>query len=204
MTDYRTPYDTYYEEALGLLKGGGSADEVLQYINAIDDEDYRDGTLGKMARFFAAQGQVEEAQRFCSALHNPLEHADALFEVGRELRKRNSLNLAKGVFKQTVEAAGRLEPSAWETPAIFLQVSDEMWNLDEKQAALELLRRAIGLAKQPPQPFEASKTLAGCARVLARWGNASEAIEVAEAIESPGQRKTVLGELQKPSAGGGG
>lgn len=199
MTDYRTPYDAYYEEALGVLKGGGSADQVLQYINAIDDEDYRDGTLGKMARFFAAQGQVEEAQRFCSALHNPLEHADALFEVGRELRKRNSLNLAKGVFKQTVEAAGRLEPSAWETPAIFLQVSDEMWNLGEKQAALELLRRAIGLAKQPPQPL---KTLAGCARVLARWGNTSEAIEVAQAIESPEQRRTVLRELQKPSAGG--
>jgi len=199
MTDYRTPYDAYYEEALGVLQGGGSADQVLQYINAIGDEDYRDGTLGKMARFFAAQGQVEEAQRFCSALHNPLEHADALFEVGRELRKRNSLNLAKGVFKQTVEAAGRLEPSAWETPAIFLQVSDEMWNLGEKQAALELLRRAIGLAKQPPQPL---KTLAGCARVLARWGNTSEAIEVAQAIESPEQRRTVLRELQKPSAGG--
>lgn len=78
----------------------------------------------------------------------------------------------------------------------------KLWNLGEKAEARELLRHAIELAKQPPQPFEASKTLAGCARVLARWGNTSEAIEVARAIESPEQRKTVLGELQKPSAGG--
>jgi len=201
MTNYRTPYDTYYEEAVGLLKGGGSADQVLQYINAIDDEDYRDGTLGKMARFFATQGQVEEAQRFCSALHNPLEHADALFEVGRELRKRNSLDLARGVFKQTVEAAGAIKPGAWEMPAIFLQVSDELWNLGEKNEASELLHRAIELAKQRPQPFEASKTLAGCVRLLSRWGSPQEAIEVAQAIESPEQRNTVLGELQKPSGG---
>ena len=125
MTDYRTPYDTHYEAALGLLKAGRSVDEVLQHVDAIGDEDYRDGTLGKMARFFAAQGQMEESLRFCRAIRDPLEYADMLFEVGRELRKNSSLDSAKGVFRQAIEAAGRLKPGAWETPATFLQVSDE-------------------------------------------------------------------------------
>jgi tetratricopeptide (TPR) repeat protein len=202
MTDYPTPYDAHFEAALGLLKAGRSADEVFRHVDVIGDENYRDGTLGKMGRFFAAQGQLEESLRFCRAIRDPLEYADMLFEVGRELRKSGFLDSAKGVFKQAIEAAERLKLGAWEMPAIFLQVSDELWNLGEKNEASELLQRAIELAKQPPQPFEASKTLAGCARMLSRWGNPQRAIEVAQAIESPEQRRTVLDELQKGSIRG--
>lgn len=202
MTDYRTTYDTYYKEAISLLKSSGSPDQVLQYADSIEDEDYRDGTLGKVARFLAAQGQLEESLRFCRAIRHPLECADMLFEVAREMRKNNALDSAKSVFKQAVEAAEKLEPNAWEKPAIFLQVSDELWNLGEKAEARELLERAIGLAKQRPQPFEASKTLAGCVRLLFRWGSSQEAIEVAQAIESPEQRRTVLNEVQKGPAPG--
>jgi tetratricopeptide (TPR) repeat protein len=202
MGDYQTKYDLFYKEAINLLDKGGSVANVYEYIDSLQEEDYRDHVLMKMAKFFASQGRLEDALHFCSAIHEELEHADALFEVGRELRKNNSLDSAKDVFRQTVEAAERFKPSAWEMPAIFLQVSDELWNLNEKQRAMELLRRAIELAKQPPQPFEASKTLAGCARVLARWGNTSEAMEVAQAIASPEQRRTVLDELQKGSVHG--
>jgi tetratricopeptide (TPR) repeat protein len=202
MGDYQTKYDLFYKEAIDLLDKGGSVANVYEYIDSLQEEDYRDHVLMKMAKLFASQGRLEDALHFCSAIHEELEHADAMFEVGRELRKNNSLGSAKDVFRQTVEAAGKLKPSAWEMPAIFLQVSDELWNLGEKQEAGDLLRRAIELAKQSPQPFEASKTLAGCARVLSRWGNPQQAIEVAQAIESAEQRKTVLGELQKPSEGG--
>jgi tetratricopeptide (TPR) repeat protein len=173
MGDYQTKYDLFYKEAISLLDKGGSVANVYQYIDSLQEEDYRDHVLMKMAKLCASQGRLEDALHFCSAIHEELEHADALFEVGRELRKNNSLDSAKDVFRLTVEAAERLKPSAWEMPAIFLQVSDELWNLNEKQRAMELLRGAIELAKRPPQHFEASKTLAGCARVLSRWGNAS-------------------------------
>jgi tetratricopeptide (TPR) repeat protein len=198
MADFITPYERYYEEALRLLKSGRSMNDILKYINAIEDENYRDGTLGKMAGFLATHGKVEEAQQFCSAVRNPLEHADALFDVGRELRKNDRLESAKDVFRQAIEAAEKLRPDAWETPTIFLQIADELWNLGEQNEAIELLRRAVELGKRSPQHFESSKTLAGCARVLSRWGYKSEALDVAKTIESPEQRNAVLEELGKP------
>jgi hypothetical protein len=67
MTDYRTQIDEYNERALNVLQKGGSADQGFQYVDAIRDEDYRDGTFEKVARFFAAQGQLEKALRFCRA-----------------------------------------------------------------------------------------------------------------------------------------
>lgn len=45
---HRNPYDMYFEDALSLLKGGALVDRVVQYINSIEDEDYRDGTFGRM------------------------------------------------------------------------------------------------------------------------------------------------------------
>ena len=99
----------------------------------------------------------------------------------------------------TLMRCGKLQPSAWEKPAIFLQVSDELWSLGERDEANQLLHRAIELAKQPPQPFEASKTLAGCVRLLVRWGRSAEAMAVAESIASPEQRKTVLREIEEKS-----
>lgn len=199
---HRNPYDMYFEDALSLLKGGALVDQVIQHINSIEDEDYRDGTFGRMARFLAAQGRLEESLRMCSAIRNPLEYADRLLAVGRELRESNSLDSAKDVFRQVVEAVGKLKPGAWEKPAILLQVSDELWNQGEKAEARELLQCAIELAKQPPQSFEASKTLAGCVRLLSRRGSPQEAIEVARAIASPEQRRTALDELQKGSVPG--
>jgi hypothetical protein len=67
MTDYRTQIDEYNERALNVLRKGGSADQGFQYVDAIEDEDYRDGTFEKVARFFTAQGQLKEALRFCRA-----------------------------------------------------------------------------------------------------------------------------------------
>jgi tetratricopeptide (TPR) repeat protein len=202
MSDYQTKYDVFYGEALCLFNKRESIDDVFSYIDSLQGEDYRDHTLMKMARHFASIGRLADALRFCDAIVDQLERADALFGVGRELRTNNFLDSARDVFRQTIEVAVAIEskPSTWEIPAIFLQVSDELWNLGERKDATELLHRTVKIAEQPPQHFEASKILAGCARLLLRWGNPSEAAEVARAIESQPQREAMLEELRKESA----
>jgi tetratricopeptide (TPR) repeat protein len=200
MTDYETQYAKYYAAALDRLQAGASLDEILQSISSIGDEDYRDGTLAKVARFFAANGRLQDAIQFCQAIHDPLEQADALFAMGRELRKGGYVEPARDIFRQTIEAAKRLKPGHSEMPAIFLQVSDELWSLGQIEEARDLLRRTVELTKPHPQHFENAKTLAGCARLLSRWGSQSEAMEVARAIESKEQRNRVLTELTNVSS----
>lgn len=199
--DDQAQYAKYHAAALDRLQAGTSPEEVLHSINSIEDEDYRDGTLAKVARYFAANGRLQEALRFCQAIRDPLEHADALFAVGRELRKGGYLEPANDVFRQTIEAAKRLKLGDSEMPAIFLQVSDELWNLGQTKEARELLRRTIELTQPQPQHFENAKTLAGCARLLSSWGNQSEAMAVAKTIESKEQRNRVLTELTNTSSG---
>lgn len=193
MTDAQ--YTKHYAVALDSLQDGASPEEVLQSIGSIEDEDYRNGTLAKVARHLAKTGRVQDSLCFCQAIHDPLEHADALFAVGRELRKGGYSEPAGDVFRQTIEAAGRLKPGSSEMPAILLQVSDELWNLGQKKEARELLRRTMELTK--PQHFENAKTLAGCARLLWRWGSQSEAMTLAKSIESEEQRNRVLTELMQ-------
>ncbi len=196
MSNYRTQYEIYYSEALARLNSGQSPDEIFAFASGIDDVDYREGTLAKLALHFASKGQVEQAMIFSRAIENPLEYADALFDIGRELGRANSPSLAKKVLRLTIEAAEKLDPDAWEIPAILLQVSDELWSLGEKEDAVNLLHVSIEKAKRHPQQFEASKTLAGCVRLLSRWGYSSEALKVAEAIGSAEQRNRVLEEIQ--------
>lgn len=195
MTNHETLYAKHYADALARLKSGASPNELLAYVERIGDEDYRDGTIAKLARLFATKGQAQEAVRFCEAIRDPLEHADALFSVAAEIRKTGSIESAKLILYRVIQAAEKLKQDAWERPAIFLQISDELWMLGEKDQALHLLDRAIELAKRPPEHFENSKTLAGCARVLFRWGKRAEALAVATGIESKEQRTIVLKEL---------
>jgi tetratricopeptide (TPR) repeat protein len=198
MTYFQTKYDACYQEARKLLENGQSLEVIYQYIDSLHEEDYRDHTLMKMARLFASQGRLSDGLRFCSLIDDEIERADAFLDVGRELMKGNNIGSVKDVFKQAIEAAREIKPGAWEMPAIFLQVSDELWNIGEQQEALDLVRQAVEeIKKYTPQNFEASKTLAGCVRVLTRWGHKSQALEVAKNIASPEQRKIVLAEIEK-------
>jgi tetratricopeptide (TPR) repeat protein len=197
MPDFETEFDRYYAKALGLLQRSGSTAEVYEYICAIDDDDYRARTFDRLAQFLAGQGNLAEALRYCAAIGRPLEHADALFEVGRVLRRKNDFNEAKRVFERAVETVGAVERGE-DKAAVLLQVADQLERLEHKDEALTLVYRAVELAKPIPQNFEASKTLRGCARILARWNRLSEAIRVAESIDSrwSALRETALEEVQ--------
>jgi tetratricopeptide (TPR) repeat protein len=197
MPDFQTEFDRYYAKALDLLQRNGSTAEVYEYISTIGDNDYRSRTFDRLAQFLAREGSVAEALRFCGAILQPSTHSYALFEVGRVLRRNQDFIAAKSVFDQTVETAETIE-CAYDRAVVFLQVADQLERLGSKEKALTLVYRALDLAKPIPQDFEASKTLRGCARILARWNRLSEAIRAAEAIDSQWSalRQTTLEEVQ--------
>lgn len=211
MTDFETEYDRYYARALDLLQRSGSTAEVYEYIRSIQDADYRDRTFDRLGQHLAAQGNLADALRFCAAIVHPLAHVDALFEVGRVLRRKRDFDAAESVLDRAVEVAGVIE-RAYDRAAVFLQVADQLERLGARERALALVYRAVELAKPIPQNFEASKTLRGCARVLVRWNRLSEAMKVAEAIDDQWSalRQTTLEEVQgrgqwpiHPGANGG-
>ncbi|HEY6248719.1 MAG TPA: hypothetical protein VI685_02095 [Candidatus Angelobacter sp.] len=195
MSDYRTEFDNYYEKAMDLLQSNGST-QAYEYINAIEDNDYRDGTFDRMAQFLAARGDLAEALRYSAAIRGTIQHADTLFEVGRALIKNGSSDEAKDIFRQAVEGAQTIE-CPYERAAVLAQISDTLFTLGSKNEALSLLRLAVELAKPLPQDFEAGKTLRGCARILASWNRLQEAIDVASTIDDhwSGLRKAALEEI---------
>lgn len=197
MAGFETEYDQCYKRALNLLQQGGSTTEVYEHIRTINDGDYRDRTFEKLGRHLVEQGNLVDALRFCAAIVQPLARADALFEVGRVLRRKGDLDAAKNVFDQTIETAGAIKRD-YDRAAVFVQVAYQLERLGAKEEALTIVYRALELVKSIPQNFEASKTLRGCARILAKWNRLQEAIEAAEAIDRQWSalRETTLEEVQ--------
>ena len=195
MPDFETEFDRYYANALDVLRRSGSIDEAYAYIRSITDDDYRNSTFSKVASFLGERGELAEALRFCISIVKPLERTDALFDLSRVLVKQHSYDAAKGIFRKTVAAAEAIEGYTCDTAAILLQVAEELEQMGEQTEALDLLHRAIELAKPRPQDFGAGKTLRGCARALAKWNRLAEAVEVAEEIELPQLRATALEEI---------
>lgn len=197
MSEIETQYDLYYKNCLSLFSQTGSVEELFQAADSIqgNDGDYRDVTLGKLARFFAARQQTTEALRFCSAIGDPLERADSMLRAASILREQGKLDSAKRFLSDAAESA-EASPHACETAAVFLQIADLLERSEEPTQASEILHRAIEMTQPAPQAFEAAKTLRGCARLLASWNRVSEAIETANAIEIRGLRETTLEEIQ--------
>lgn len=193
--NFENEFDRYYKKALEVIRRGGSTADVYKHIDSISDDDYRNSTFGKMASFLVYRGELDEALRFCNAIQRPLVRADALFEVARVLVNNHFPDKARLVFRKVIETASAIKDYTYDTAAIFVQVADELERLGEKSEALDLVHRAINLAKPKPQPFEAGKALRGCARILAQWNRLPEAIEVAKTIELPELRETALEEI---------
>jgi hypothetical protein len=196
MTDFETQYDRYYNAVLDLFSRTGSVRDVFLYIDSIqgNEGDYRDHTLGRFATFLASKNNASDAERFCSAISDPLERADALFTVAGELRRQGLIEPAKEFLNKSIDSAEAV--GSYETAMVFLQIAGVLERLEEERQASELLHRAIQLAKPEPQDFEAGKTLRGCARLLASWNRVPEAIEIANIIQLPELRATALEEVQ--------
>ncbi len=197
MSDFETKYDSYYKASLNLFRQNKSVEDVFQYVDSIEDNEgsYRDTTLGKLALFLISEQKISDALRFCVAILDPLERADALFEVARALWKEKQYDSAREFLNAAAESA-RVVERPYETAMVFLQIAALLERLGEQKQASQFLREAVDLAKPMPQNFEASKTLRGCARLLASWNRISEANEVVQAIEVPELRAAALEEIQ--------
>lgn len=198
MRRFETEVDKYFKQAVNLVGQDGSVDTALEFANAIKDEDYRDGALAKLARFFAGQREPDKALPFCDGIHRPLEKADALFDIAHKLREEGLFEAAKTFLTRSIETASKIDSKNSNLQALLLQISVELFELGEEPQALELLRRTIQLAEHSQPGFEFSKTLRGCARALAQWNHVGEAVEVARRIQWPELRKMTLEELKNP------
>jgi hypothetical protein len=197
MNKFETKYDLYYKNCISLFAQTGSVEDLFRTADAItgNDGDYRDVTLGKLARFFAERQQVAEASRFCSAIGDPLERADSMLGVAGILHKQGESDSVKRFLSDAAKTA-EAAPHAYETAAVFLHVADLLEKSGELAQASDILGRAIELVRPASQAFEPAKTLRGCARLLASWNRVPDAIAVAEAIEIPELRTTTLEEIQ--------
>jgi tetratricopeptide (TPR) repeat protein len=199
MTAFETGYDACYARCMSVFARTGSVDDLFQAADAISgaesDSDYRDVTLGKLARFFAERQQPDEASRFCSAIGDPLERADAVLRVAGTLLDAGRPDAGKTFLKEVATAANSTpEPS--EAATTLLQAADLLEKTGEPAEAERLLRRAIELVMPASQEFESAKTLRGCARLLASWNRVPQAIAVAEAIGHTELRAIALDEVQ--------
>ena len=197
MAEYRTKYDEYYQSALELFTRTGSVDNVFDYVDSLIENEgaYRDVTLGKVAVVLASKHQIDDALRFCLAILDSVERADSLLKVSRTLKAQGLREAAREFLGRVVREAATAEHFE-DTAMVYLQTADAYANCDSQPEAMRLLRRAIDLVKPSPQSFEGGKTLRGCARLLARWGYVSEAVNVAQLIELPKLRASAIEEVQ--------
>ena len=197
MNSYRTKYDAFYEEALGVLTKSGSVESVYQFIDSLQGEDYRDHTLMRVAQFFATRGELATALQFCMKIEDSVERAHALLQIGATLKGGLDMQAAKNVFDLTLEAVEAIKCS-YEKASALLLVATQLQSLNCEDEALRILRVAIKLSNPLPQEFEAAKNLRGCARLLASWNFQPEATAVAESIDSRWSelRNTALEEVR--------
>jgi tetratricopeptide (TPR) repeat protein len=192
-----TPFDVYYKNAMDLLgvDVAESIPSVHSYIDSIDDEGCRDRTFARVSQALASRGHLAFALSFCGAIGDKIDRADALLDVARALRRVGESESAREVLSQAAQAANDIDSSVDTVAAIHLQIAVELSELGARDEAQALLDRAIQLLEAVPRGFEESKTLAGCARLPAHWGQRSRAFEVAGLVESPGHRERILREL---------
>ena len=181
------PFEYHYGQALEILRKSQSSDQVRQYAESIGDPEYRDTTLQRIGLHLAGKGQVNEAFQLSNYIVLPLTRADAFFEMGRLLAQQGAVQKAKDALGKAVESANAIENSTWECPAVLLQVGEELHKLGEKSEGLQLLRKAVELAKQGGD-FDSAKVIGGGAVLLARWNHREEAVAAADSIWQPDLR----------------
>lgn len=182
--------------ALDLLDETGSADCVFRHINRIENQGERESTLKMLVKYFARQGNLEQARRFTDAIRDQTVSIHCLQEVARELRRKGYTEAGSGFLQTAYEKAKTLKADASHTAFIFFAVSVELHDSGRVVDALELLREAIRL--ESSGRILSSKFLWGCSMQLARWGFREEATTAAESIQEDGFRKYALDRLKSP------
>ena len=195
MTDHENKFAAYFKQALETFATTGDSDQVLTFATSLqgNDGDYRDSVLSEFAKLLAARAELDDAMRYCLAIPDLLERSDAMFGVAAQLVTCKNPDGAKRFLFAAIESGEAAESS--ESATVLLQISGLLQHLGEMKDALNILNRAAMLASKKPQSFEAGETLRGCARLLASWDRLSEAVGVANTIESPGLKQTALEEI---------
>lgn len=186
---FNSQYDRFFSRGLEIWHSHGELSAVKEYVYAIEDQDYRDVTLGRVGVFLAEHERADDALQFIRAIQQNMERADAFLNLARAHAQKGDYLGAKTAYLEAVSAAEGIQRSTWETPSILLQASAELHHLSCSADALAILRRAINLARKGGD-YESANVLGGAGVLLAKWGLPDEATSVVGLISEPGLRKT--------------
>jgi hypothetical protein len=177
-----------------ILARGGTVADARNYAERIGDAEYRDQTLAKLAAFLAEHSS-SDAFEVAESVREPLGRADAFLEVGRTLARRNAQLDARRALMEAVAATNAIARSTWEVPSVLLEAGTALHALAMPGEAVELIRRAVGLA-QAGGDTDSTKVLGGCAVVLAKWGHRDEAASTASLIQDAVWRELTIRRIQ--------
>ena len=125
MSGFQSQYEFFFSQAIDILQSGGEIKAVKQFVAAIEDSDYRDGTLSRIGVFLVSESRTRDGMEFVSTIEQPMERADALLAVAREHGKTNDPDTARSAIMQAVSTFEDIKPSTWEIPSILLEASAE-------------------------------------------------------------------------------
>lgn len=187
----------YFFNALEVLEETGSADAVFQFVERIQHQFDREDTFKKLAKFFARQGRIHEAEKFSAGIHDEIAFTHCLQEVARELRKKGYAEHGKRFLQESYERAIHLKARDIDKANLYLVLSVELHDAGRKEDAVALLRQAIELVNKAGGKVVSSKFLAACSEQLIKWNYPEDARKVAESIQENWFRHRALDQLEK-------
>jgi len=122
-------------------------------INAIDDQDHRDDFRRKAASVLAELGSWHAAQVVARESELLIEKADTLIHLAKKLieldREQDAMRLLEEIKTTALEKEGE-NFWLWQRIKLLDETARMLFELDQKQAAGNLWRKAISLAQVNP------------------------------------------------------
>jgi hypothetical protein len=88
--------------ALEFLEETKSSQQVFDYVEGLGEDENRDPTFKKVAKYFARAGRADEALRFAAAIRGSENRIHGFVEVARELKRKGKTDLAKNLLRQAL------------------------------------------------------------------------------------------------------
>ena len=192
----------------------GRVDEARQLSASIEDEDYRDWTLGDLVKSMLNAGAVDRAAAIAEFMAPSYYKADSLRAVARQLATMGNLQGAMAILTKAdaipVEADA---PDALPTDVApdkasgLYDIADLFLKAGDRERAEALRAQAVRVAQagetspNVQHSLDSSKALYNFVRRLAASGDLSQARAIAESIAHPIKRGDALDFLDEMAGG---
>jgi tetratricopeptide (TPR) repeat protein len=193
----------------------GRMDEARQLSASIQDEDYRDWTLGDLVKSMLNAGAVDRAAAIAEFMAPSYYKADSLRAIARQLATMGDLKGAWSILEKAdnipvgSEAASALESDiAPDKASDLYDIADLFLKAGDTERARALRARAVQVAQSgeassnTQHSRDSSKVLHNFVRRLAAAGEIDQARAIAQSIANPIERDDAIDTLAEVTDGG--